>query len=64
MADIRFAVPPADRAAAGFVNRRIVQLILRIQQVQLAAVRINVSVSSISGRQYAVKEIYAALHSL
>ena len=28
-----------------------------IQQVQLAAVRINVSVSSISGRQYAVKEI-------
>ena len=63
MADVCTGEIPAGRTAAVLLDRPQIFLILRIEQVQMAAVRIDMAVTPVSRRIHAVEEIHAALHA-
>ena len=64
MTDVGSAVMTARRALAAFLNRTRIQLVFLIEQVHFSMVCVNVAVTSVPARVYAVEEIDAALYAL
>ena len=64
MADIGSAVAAAGRAPAALLDRAHIFLVLLVEQVDLALIRVYMTVAAVAGRINTVKEVNAALHSL
>ena len=64
MADIGSGISAAGRAAAAFLNRPVVQLIFRVEQVDLPVIRIQMAVPPVSCGINAVEKVHASLHAL
>ena len=62
--DIASAVMTAGRTLAAFLNGLLIQLIFRVEKVQLSVLRVNVAVTSVPARVYAVEEVHAPVHGL
>ena len=64
VAQIRAAEPAAGRTLTAFLDRAVVGLILRIHDVENAAVREQMTVARVPGRHDAVEEVDAARNAL
>ena len=64
VANICPAVMAAGRTLASLLDRTVIQLIFGIKEVQLAVLCIDMSVTAVSGRINAVKEIHATVDGL
>ena len=53
MPDVSPGIPPAGRTPASLLDRTLIQLIFGIEKIDLSAVCVQVSVSSVSGRIHA-----------
>ena len=64
VANICPAVMAAGRTLTSLLDRTVIQLIFGIKEVQLAVLCIDMSVTAVSGRINAVKEIHATVDGL
>ena len=64
MTDIGTAIPAAYRTSTILIQRPVISLILCIKEIQFSMVGISMTMSSIAGRIYTIKEIHTSFYRL
>ena len=64
MPDVSLGITSACRTGTSLFDGPLIQLIFRIEKIDLAMVRIQMAVPAVSGRVHTVEKVNAALHAL